>query len=157
MGRDAPSVDEYFIGSQSKSLRRLLGRSIALISVRWLLWLIIGLGGKLIITSKLKGFVDIVASLKWLPLHSLIDLIVIANVWQRITKIDLGQKIIGIGRVVSRKSKAVITYTKVIRNGGRQYLRGMVILAKCVVITKAVYWLPITSKNERIIPNCCLL
>ena len=155
MGKYAQSVIGYSIGSRNKSRHHLRDRDIAPTNVKWLRWLIIGVVGKHIIINRLKGFADIVASLKWLLLHLLIDLIVTANVWLKIIKIGLKQKTIGIGKVVLPKSKAVIIYMRGIRIGERRYSRGTTLLAECAGLTKVVYWLPIISGNERIIPNYC--
>ena len=119
--------------------------------------LLIALARKHTIINELNGFADIVASQKWLLLRLLIDPIVIADVWLKITKIDTKQKITGIGKVVLRRSKAVITYMKDTRLGESRYLRGIIMLAMNVGLIKAGYWLPTISRNERIIPAFCLM
>jgi len=157
MGRYALNVISYFIKSRTKNRHHLRGKSIVQTSARWLSWLSIGLVERLTIISKLKEFADIVANPKWLLLHIHIDHIAIANVWLKITKIGSKQRIIGIGKVVLPKNNVGITYTKATKNGGRQYSSEMAILAKAVEQTKVAYWLPTISRNERTIPNYCLM
>jgi len=101
--------------------------------------LLIVLARKLIITSRLKGFADIVARSEWLLLHILRDLTVIADVWQWITGIGNVKKIIGTGREVLLKSNAVIVCMRGIRHGGSRYLEGMVMPVENVEQIKAGY------------------
>jgi len=157
VGRYALNVIGYSIRSRPKSHHHLQGKDFVLTNARWLSWLSIGLVGGFIITSKLRGYADIVVSLKWFPLHLPIDLIAIISVWLRITKIDLGQKTTGIGKVVSQKSKAVIACMMAIRIGEGRYLREITTPAENAGVTKVGHWLPTISKNERIIPNYCLM
>ena len=112
---------------------------------------------RLIIINGLKGFADIVASLKWFLLYLPIDLIVIADVWQWILGTDIRQRITGIGKVVLQRNKAVITYMMAIRNGGNRYFRGTVTLAESAGQMEVAYWLPTISRNGRIILNYCLI
>ena len=87
---------------------------------------------KPIITNKLRGFVGIVASLKWLHQRMLIGLIAVDGVWLMIIGTGIKQKITGIGKVGLQRSIVVTVYTLVIKIGERQYLKGMIMLAKCV-------------------------
>lgn len=155
MGRNVLSAIGCFTRSRARNHRHLLGKSIVLMDVRWLSWLTTGLVGKHTITARLRGYADTVGNQKRLPLPLLTDLIVTASAWQKITKTGSGRKTTGIGKAVSLKNKAVIAYMMAIRNGGKQCSSGMGILVKNVGIIKAVYWLPIISKNERTTPTYC--
>ena len=143
--------------SRRKSHISLEGGSVVPDNVTQGYRLLTALAKRLTIINKLKGLVGTVANPKWLLLHLPIDLIVTDNVWLRIIRIGLLQKIIGIGKVALPRNKAVIIYMRDIRLGGKQFSRGMVILAESVRQIKVVYSLLIISRNERIIPNFCLM
>lgn len=157
MGRKPVLFAAKNLGRGGKNLIYSKSRSVALGNAMLNYLPLIASARRLTIISKLKEFVGIVASLKWLPPLLLIGHIAIVNVWLKITKIGTRQKIIGIGKAVSQRSNAVIAYMTATRNGEGQCSNVTAMFARYVKLTKAVYWLLTTFKSDKITPNYCLI